>query len=177
MIPEKSYPELVPRGKPFMILAVKIVFFVLGRGFQSIAARDEEVRTEVESWEESFSILFEVLPKGPYLFLQKQNGKLKMVDLKKRDEADLAISFKTISSSFLIMTGQMGIPQGYAEHRMSVKGDLAKAMSLIRCLNLVEFYLFPGFIARRILKRMPAMTLSKFGLRLHVYFLGIPFGI
>jgi hypothetical protein len=71
----------------------------------------------------------------------------------------------------------MGTPQGYAEHRMSVKGDLAKAMSLIRCLNLVEFYLFPGFIARRILKRLPAMNLRRFGLRLHVYFLGIPFGI
>lgn len=176
MITGKIYPEIVPRGRPFMTRAVKIVLFVLGRGFQSIASRDEEVKQEVEVWEESFSILFEVLPGGPYLFLQKQNGKLRMVGLK-RDEANLVISFKTLGSSFLILTGQMGTPQGYAEHRMSVKGDLAKAMSLIRCLNLVEFYLFPGFIARRILKRLPAMTLRKFGLRLHVYFLGIPFGI
>ena len=176
MTGEKVYPEVVTGQKPFTTLVIRIVIFVLGRGFQSIAARDEEVKREVESWEESFAILFEVLPKGPYLLLQKQNGKLKYLGLQ-RGEADLAVSFKTLGSAFLIFTGQMGTPQGYAEHRMSVKGDLAKAMSLIRCLNLVEFYLFPGFIARRILKRLPAMNLRRFGLRLHVYFLGIPFGI
>lgn len=172
----KAYPEIVPGQKPFASLVVKIVFFVLGRGFQSIAARDEEVKREVESWEDSFSILFEVLPNGPYLYLQKQNGQLRTLGLQK-GEADLAISFKTLGSAFLIFTGQIGTPQGYAEHRMSVKGDLARAMSLIRCLNLVEFYLFPAFIARRILKRLPAMTMRRFALRLHVYFLGIPFGI
>lgn len=176
MTGEKIYPEIVPGRRPFITLVVKIVLFVLGRGFQSIALRDEEVRQEIESWEESFSILFEVLPEGPYLLLQKQNGKLRMLGLQKQ-EADLVISFKTLGSAFLIFTGQMGTPQGYAEHRMSVKGDLARAMSLIRCLNLVEFYLFPGFIARKILKRLPGMTLRRFGLRLHVYFLGIPFGI
>lgn len=172
----KNYPEIIPGQKPFTSLVLKIVLFILGRGFQSIAARDEEVKREVESWEESFSILFEVLPSGPYLYLQKQNGRLRTLGLV-RNEADLVISFKTLGTAFLIFTGQMGTPQGYAEHRISVQGDLVRAMSLIRCLNLVEFYLFPGFIARGILKRLPPMTMRRFALRLHVYFLGIPFGI
>jgi hypothetical protein len=176
MIGGNHHPEIVPRGKPFITLAVKIVLFVLGRGFQSIAIHDGEVRKEIESWEESFSVLFEVLPGGPYLLLQKRNSKLTLMGFSKA-EADLVVCFKNLESAFMILSGQMGTPQGYAEHRMSVKGDLALAMSLIRCLNLVEFYLFPGFMARKILKRLPTMTLRKFGLRLHVYFLGIPFGI
>ncbi len=172
----KTYPEITPGKKPFNSLVVKSALFILGRGFQSLALRDEVVKQEVDSWEESFSVLLEVLPRGPYLLLQKRNGKLRMVGLRS-DDADLVISFKTLGSALLIFTGRMSTPQAYAEHRMSVKGDLARAMSLTRCLNQVQFYLFPAFIARRILKRMPVMTWRRFALRLYVYILGIPFGI
>ena len=170
------YPEIMPRGRPLTALMVKAALFVLGRGFQSVAAWDAEVMKEIDAWEEGVGIQFEVLPCGPYLLLRKQGGRLRMVGLIE-GKADLVITFKNLSSAFLILTGQLGTPQGYAEHRMSVKGDLARAMSLIRCLNLVEFYLFPGFMAGKILKRLPPMTVKRFGVRLYVYLLGIPFGI
>ncbi len=42
-------------------------------------------------------------------------------------------------------------PAFHAEHRATVRGDLALAMSLVRCLHIVEGYLCPDIMTRRIL--------------------------
>lgn len=172
----KKYRKRIPGKKTFMKLVVKTVLFILGRGFQCLAARDPDVKKEVDAWDEGFSIMFEILPRGPYMSLQKKNGKLKYLGLKK-SEADLIINFKNVDTAFMIFTAQMSTAKGYAQHRLSVQGDLVQAMSLIRCLNIIQFYLFPKFIARMILKRMPKMTLRKFGWRLYAYLFGIVFGM
>lgn len=168
--------EIRPGEKRFKTMVVKIVLFVLGRGFQCVAARDETVKKEVAGWDESFSIMFQVLPRGLYMSLQKKNGRLQFMGLTK-SYADLVINFKNVESAFMVFTAQLGTPQGYAQHRLSVEGDISKAMSLIRCLDVVEFYLFPKFIARKILKRVPRMNPTKFGLRLYTYLAGISLGL
>jgi hypothetical protein len=173
---EENRREIRPGEKRFKTMVVKIVLVILGRGFQCIAARDEIVKREVADWDESFGIMFQVLPCGPYMSLQKQNGRLKFLGLTK-SYADLVINFKNVDSAFMVFTAQLGTPQGYAQHRLSVEGDISKAMSLIRCLNMVEFYLFPRIIARMILKRVPRMTLKRFSLRLYTYLAVIPFGL
>jgi hypothetical protein len=59
-----------------------------------------------------------------------------------------------------------------------VRGDLVLALSIIRCLNVIERYLFPTFIARNIMRRMPAIPFFKRnGLRIWIYLLGVAFGI
>jgi hypothetical protein len=171
-----KYRKIEPRRKPFKSAVVKTVLFVLGRGFQSIAKRDPEVNKEVDGWAEGFQIMFEILPAGPFMTLQKQDGRLRYCGLIKT-AADLVIDFKNVDTAFMMFTAQMSTAQAYAQHRLSVQGDIVNAMSMIRCLNMVEFYLFPGIIAKLILKRMPKMTLRKFGVRLNTYLLGIPFGI
>lgn len=165
-----------PGKKPFKKALVGTVLFILGRGFQSIARFDTDVKKEINQWEESFSIMFEIMPKGPYMSLQKRNGRLKYMGLTKTN-ADLIITFKNIEAAFLIFTAQLSTAQGYAQHRISVKGDIEKAMSIIRCLNIVQRHLFPRIIARKILKRMPKMTLRRWGIRVYTYFIGIPLGI
>lgn len=171
----KTRRDIRPGEKRFKSAVVKIVLFILGRGFQCIAARDETVKREVAGWDESFCIMFQVLPRGPYMSLQKQNGRLQFMGVTK-SYADLVINFKNIESAFMVFTAQLGTPQGYAQHRLSVEGDINKAMSLIRCLNMVEFYLFPGIIARMVLKRVPRMTAKRLVLRLYTYLIGIPLG-
>ncbi|NLB88911.1 MAG: hypothetical protein GX790_06750 [Syntrophomonadaceae bacterium] len=158
------------------LVITKILLFFLGRGFQTIAKIDPEVAKEINTWDDNFTIMFEILPDGPYMSLAKQNNQLKYLGFKKVD-AHLTIGFKNLEAAFLIFTAQKSTPIGYAEHRLYVKGDLALAMSLIRCLNIVQFYLFPGFIAKKILKRMPSMSIKKFGIRLYTYLIGIPLGL
>lgn len=158
------------------LIITKILLFFLGRGFQTIAKIDPEVAKEINSWNDNFTIMFEILPDGPYMSLSKKDNQLKYLGLNKTD-ADLIIGFKNLEAAFMIFTAQISTPTGYAQHRIYVKGDLGLAMSLIRCLNIVQFYLFPSFIAKRILKRMPSMSIKKFGIRLYTYLIGIPLGL
>ncbi len=74
---------------------------------------------------------------------------------------DLSVIFKSYEGAFLLVLGQIGVYQGYAEHRFIVKGDLIESMPFIRILYFVEAYLFPRFITRKILKEMPERSSSK----------------
>jgi hypothetical protein len=98
------------------------------------------------------------------MVMQKRNGKLNFVGTKVPDKVDLAIYFKNIEAAFLVVTGQIGIAQAYAEHRFTLKGDIFITMPLVRALNITEAYLFPGFMAKKLMKRMPDRSNNKFNI-------------
>ncbi|MFR8104556.1 MAG: hypothetical protein ACLU8F_05735 [Clostridia bacterium] len=110
------------------------------------------MKTEIESWEEGFSILIKTDDNSPSLYLVKENEKITRKKMK--TNADILISFKSLEASFLMLTGRMGVAQAYAQHRFSLKGDITKAMSVVRCIDIVEAYLFPRFITKHILKEI-----------------------
>ena len=55
--------------------------------------------------------------------------------------------------------------QAFAEHRSTLAGDIGFGMSLVRCLHIVEGYLFPDLMNVRIL---PSKARREVG-RLRVY--------
>lgn len=167
--------DIKPGDRPLQKATVSALLFAMGRAIPAIALQDEDVKKEVDRWDEGFKVLFEVLPDGPYLALKKQDGMLNFVGMNKI-EADLVISIKNIDSAFKMFTTQLSSHNAYAQHRMSVRGDNDKAMQLIRCLNIVQFLLFPGFISKRILKRQPEMTKDRWMTRLYAYLIAVPTG-
>jgi aldehyde:ferredoxin oxidoreductase len=174
-----DYKTLKPRKGWFKQVVVSTFFFILGRAFQSLSRRDETLRREVASWPEETTVLFKVLPKGPRLAFKKvKDGILKYLGSKVGEQdATLVINFKNLEAAFLMMTAQLGTARAYAEHRMSVRGDLPIALSNIRCLNVVERYLFPTFIAKNVVKRLPDIPARlRYPRRLWVYTMGILFG-
>jgi aldehyde:ferredoxin oxidoreductase len=176
----KEGKKLKPRSKWFKDLVVSVVFFVLGRALQSLSRIDETIKKEVATWQVDTMTLFKVLPKGPRMaFQKKSDGTLAYRGTKVGDDdATIIISFKNLECAFLMMTAQVGTARAYAEHRMSVKGDLSTAMSIIRCLNIVERYLFPTLIAKNVIKRLPPIPFYIRHLRrLWVYVSGVIFGL
>ncbi len=165
-----------PREKPLKKFVVASAFLALGSAMETAAILDKDVRNEVKTWKDPMVVMFEVLPNGPYMVLEKRNGRLRYLGMNKMP-ADLAISFKTLEGAFLVMSAQIGTPQSYAEHRATLKGDVSAAMSLIRCLNIVQGYLFPKIISKRVLKRVPPMNLTKHAIRAVIYALGVPYGL
>lgn len=105
------------------------------------------------------------------MVLEVQDGKLKYLG-SREIEAELSVYIKNIEAAMLVLTGRKGIVQAFAEHRFILKGDIADGMRMVRCLNIVEAYLFPKFITRKILRRMPKKTSSSFKI-----YMGIIFGI
>ena len=79
---------------------------------------------------------------------------------------DVCITFKSIDAAFLVLTAQLGLAGSYSAHGFTLKGDIQKTMSLCRCADLAEAYLFPRIMTRRILKEVPAkehFTLNIYG--------------
>jgi hypothetical protein len=137
-----------------------IVFWFLGRAFAACAALDSEVKKEVSAWDESAKIMLKIEPFGPCVSLMKKDGKLIFLRLKETD-AGLAVYFKSMEGALLVLTGRIGIDRAYAEHRFGMRGDIGFGMSMVRCLTRVEAYLFPKFITKKILKRIPEKETSS----------------
>lgn len=103
-------------------------------------------------WRDNYSVLIKVEGNGPCLVMRKKNNVLSYCG-KQEVNADLSIYFKNIEGALLVLTGRKGIDKAFAEHRFVVKGDIMESMSLVRCLNIVENYLFPKFITKNILRK------------------------
>ncbi len=179
MLPEGAFGRFVPDRKRFKTVTARVAFRVLGKALQSASRRDDVIRYEISRWPEGATVLFKVLPFGPRMGLEKEDGRLRYRGSKiEEDEADLVIYFKNLESAMLVLTPQRSIPQAFAEHRLSVKGDLSQAVALTRCINQVQALLYPNWIARRVMKRVPAVPFgTRQAQRLRLYALGIPFGL
>ena len=196
----KPYLPIAPGRKWFKEATVKSVFLFLGTAFEAAAKRDPDVRKEVDSWDNGFTLSMNILPYGPYMTFEKADGKLfyrgarlkdRNNDLKEREakgeavqarniklqDIDVIVNFKNIECAFLALTPQMGTPQAYAERRLLVKGDLVKIMSFSRCLNILLAHLYPKFVYASLMKRPPRMGLKKQFIRLMIMVdiaLGLP---
>jgi hypothetical protein len=168
-----EYKIIKPGRKRFKSIVCKVVLVILGRAFQVISEKDNEIADEIAAWPEGFKLELNVLPFGPRLILHKKNGRVKAKGFDDKTP-DLSVNFKNVDSAFLILTPLMGVPRGFAEHRFTVIGDVAKAMSFVRCLNLILAYLYPDFLCKNLMRRIPHIKFTKrMTTRLYFYTIGL----
>lgn len=146
--------------KQLKALLIRIILWFLGRGMCACARADTRAQAEVRDWAEGVRIAMRVAPAGPAMALEKRGGRLRFLGPHGVDDADLLITFKHTDAALPILLGMTSVAQGYAERRMTMKGDLTFAMSVVRVMLLVEAYLFPRLITRRIMQRVPAREVS-----------------
>jgi len=139
----------VKRGRKAL---AAVVLWVLGRGLVASARLDKRVRFEVSSWPDPYTVSFLIAPWGPRVSWRRKSSTLTCLGSVKVD-SDLLVTFKSVDVALPALLGAKGILDAFAEHRLTVRGDLKVGMSLIRCLHIVEGYLFPDFVTRRILPR------------------------
>ena len=136
----------------------KIVLFFLYKGFKLTYRYDENVKREVDSWDNGFTAIVDAGAQNVKLIIKKQDGKL--IRLSKTETADIEIKFKSLDVAFRMFTGRLGVSKAYAEHRFTLKGEITKAMSIVRCVDIVEAYLFPRIITKHILKAQPHKSMG-----------------
>ena len=142
-------------------IVVNVGFKLLGKGLVSCSKIEEAVKEELEFYEDGFVIELKVFNTDTKVAVKKMGNKFKYLGSKYNSTPDLSIIFKSYEGAFLLVLGQIGVYEGYAQHRFIVKGDLIKSMPFIRILYYVEVYLFPKFITKNILKEMPVRSSSK----------------
>ena len=149
-------------------LISKIVLFFLYRAIKVLSKEDSNIRKEFDSWENGLSVALMCSTNGPALYLIKNGNKL--VKVKKLEKADIIITFKSLDSAFLVLTGQIGISRAYSEHRFMLTGNISKTMSLVRAIDITEAYLFPSIMTKRILKALPKKERSSLSIYRKVIF-------
>ncbi len=131
----------------------QIVLTVMGRGLVACAKLDDRVHSEASSWPEGTTITLAIGPTGPRTTVRVTEGRLHALGARTDIEPTLLVTFKNVESALPVLLGTTPILQAFAEHRSTVRGNLETAMSLVRCLHIVEGYLFPDLMTRRILPR------------------------
>ena len=164
------------KRKYFSETLLKITFFILKRALPSITKFDNDVKSELKSFQEGFKISLVFEPSN-FGVTFKKRGEILVRD--KFDlSSDLIIYFKDIKSSLKMMFGFLRLDYAFSENRLRLKGDIAKGMVFTRILEYLLTYLYPKFISKNAVKRMPKISfVKKFIVRTYTYILSIPFGI
>ena len=137
-------------GKSAQKVLAGTVLAVLGRGIVSSAAYDPSVAAEVLSWPDPTVIRIEVAS-GPAVVVQRSGRTVRAVRTAAAPTPTLTVRFKSVEGALPALIGAQPILGTFSQHRATVAGDLALAMSLVRVLHTVEGYLFPDIINRRVL--------------------------
>lgn len=149
---------------------VAVMMQVVARGLVVTSRTDALARSELAAYPRGFQVQMRVLPDGPGFVIESDgDGGL---DLSRRPKAkpDLSIGFKHVAHAFLVFSFQEGTALAFAHERMVADGDVALATRLVRCLNRMEALILPKFVARRVVKRYPALPLrEKLPIALRIY--------
>lgn len=139
-------------------LVARIVLFVLYRAIKVLAHEDSRIMAEFSSWKDGLTVVLETGHNGPAINLKKDADRL--VRVHSVDSPDIRITFRSLDAAFLVLTGQMGVSRAYAEHRFMLSGDIGQTMSIVRCIDIAESYLFPRLMTKRILRKVEKKEFS-----------------
>jgi len=140
-------------GRGLKRLVAGVVFAVMGRGLVACARLDDRVRRDVGLWPEGTVVTLAIDPRGPRTSVRKRGTRLEALGGRDDVEPTLLVTFKNVDGALPVLLGMKGVVQSFAEHRATLSGDVALGISLVRCLHIVEGYLFPDLMTRRILPR------------------------
>lgn len=136
---------------------VKVVFWILGRALRKAHRIDHDIAYYYSKVPSPLSFSFKVEPTGPCLAVYREGEKVSY-KTHCEENADIQFIFKNLDAAFMVFTASKSTIRAYAENRVSVKGDIGDVMYIMRILDRVQVYLFPRFIAERVVKRYPEIS-------------------
>ena len=139
----------------------------LGLTFEMVSKGDSEMKAEIANWDDGRVVSMGVLPDGPSMHIKKDGDRIIFLGTDGGD-ADLKVLLKNMDCAFVLFTGQIGPHTGFIQHRAIVHGDINEAMQFTRTIIIVQSYLFPGLLLKKIFKRPPKMTGSQLLLKAKV---------
>ncbi len=128
---------------------------------------DSRVKKEIDRYEPGYTLKLAagMKPNAPALAVQATGNGIRRIDPK--TVCDIEITMKNMEVSFLIFTGRMGIATAYAQHRFYVRGNTNEVMYLLRCIEILEAYLFPRVMTKRIMKEVPEKQRTSLAIYSH----------
>ncbi|MGB5333993.1 MAG: hypothetical protein WBN07_00115 [Woeseiaceae bacterium] len=154
---------------------VGLMMRVVGRGLAIASRVDSEIAYELGHLPAEMTIAMRVYPNGPCCLLQHSGTDLRYLGVRDACTADMEIIFKHLQHAWLLYTFQEDTPTAFARNRIVLDGEVGHATVFNRCLSRLMVLILPRLLARRAVKRYPAIALGdKLSLAAAIY-LRIPF--
>ena len=133
----------------------RFMLALIGRLLAAASDTDPVIRGEIAAMPEGQVFVLGVRPSGPRMIIQEQGGVFRTLTEVPPGVPVSNFEFKHIEHAFLAMTFQESTPQAFANDRMVFEGDLAMAMTFVRCLTRMETLILPRPVARLAVKTYP----------------------
>ena len=140
---------------------VALMMRIVGRGLAIASRVDSEIARELSHLPAEMIIAMRVYPNGPCCFLQHTGTDLAYLGPRLAGEADMEIVFKHLQHAWLLYTFQENTPIAFARNRIVLDGEIAHAVVFNRCLSRLLTLILPRLVARRAVKRYPAIALRE----------------
>ena len=129
-------------------ILANFIFKLLVKGINGANLYDTRVQKETAGLPQDFVVSLGIFPYGEYVKFRVNADHV--CRIKDDTPADLEIVFKNNSVANAVVLGRKSVAKTFAEHAILLKGDIYKAMALVRIINLVENYLFPKWFTNKI---------------------------
>jgi hypothetical protein len=162
-----SNPGFAYRAQLFY---VRVMLWLVGRLLQASSRVDPVVRSEVAGLPSDFSFAMRLHSGAAALVMRRDGDRLKAVRATADTPCMLVFEFKHVTHAFLVLGFVEGTARAFANDRMTMSGDVALAMKVVRMLNRMECIVLPKFVAARAVKAYPQIGLgTKLKLAARVY--------
>jgi len=152
------------------LLYVRVMMWLVGRLLQAASAVDPVIRSEVAALPADFTFAMRLSSGLAGLSMRRDGERLATRKSSAGESLSLVFEFKHLTHAFLVLGFVEGTARAFANDRMTLSGDAALAMKIVRCLNRMEALVLPKFVAARAVKRYPQIGLgTKLGLALKIY--------
>ncbi len=154
--------------RTFQQIVCGIVLRVLFRAIRVLSHCDSRIRQELLDLPQGQTVKLSVSPaeRSRSLTFAVSGGTIRRAD--RAAVPDIHIVFKNEAMAFRVFTGRMGIAGAYAAHAFTLRGNINQTMGVVRIVDMVEGYLFPRFMTRRILKDIPKKELPTLAVYLRL---------
>lgn len=146
---------------------VKTLLLAFATAFETLSKSCPELKAELADWEEGRVFSLGVLPNGPYISIRKEGDRVRYLGMGLYHPTLTAL-FKNLDAILLPFTGQIGSHTAFIQHRAILHGNVGQAMQANRAMNIVQTYLLPGFMLKKMFKRPPKLSPAQMVLKARV---------
>lgn len=159
------YPAVQSKVK-YAMLDIATVF--LGAAFEVVSRQVPELKRELADWEDGRRFALGILPKGPFVTLEKQGSEVTYLG-KGLKSPDVSFFFKSMDAGLPIFLGLKSTHAAVAECKVLIQGNNAYAMEVNRAIGIVLAYLFPVTVFKHLFKDPPRLEFSQLINKAKVY--------
>ncbi len=153
----------IPKKELILLLLISI----FKKGMIFLSENDKEFKRITEELPDGFSFKIAIKHTNIHTLFVKTKGVFRYD--RNLQDANLTLEFNNLCSAFLVFAGIIPQHRAFAEHRLTIWGNIAEALIITNAINRLQSVIFPDFISKKLIKEFKKSTLIEKSLFVRFY--------